>query len=75
MLRDLRGNWECVPFRRPGFTPTNWLTSAVNDLDGRIARLAKQEARLISLEEAAEKATLPSTIEVLLLLYINIHNL
>ena len=66
MLRNLRGNWECVPFRRPEFTSTNWLTSAVNDLDEGILRLAKQEARLISLEQAAEKATLPSTNEVLL---------
>ena len=75
MLRDLRGNWECVPFRPSGFTSTHWLTSAVNDLDEGIAGLASQEAGLISLEEAAEKAALPSTIEVLLLLYINIHNL
>ena len=66
VLRDLRGNWECVPFRHPEFTSPNWLTSAPDDLKERIARLAEQEAELISAEEAAEKATLPSTNEVLL---------
>ena len=68
MLRDLRGSWQCIPFRHPEFTSTNWLTS--DDLEERIARLAKQEAELISVEKAAEKAALPSTIEVLLYTFI-----
>ena len=78
ILRDLRGSWECVPFRHPEFTSTNWLISAVNDLDWKIARLAKQEAELISLEMDAEKAALPSTTEVLLydfIIYQHTHSL
>ena len=70
MFRDLRGNWECVPFRGPEFTSTNWLTSTPDDIKKRVARLAKQEAELISVEKAADKAALPSTIGVLLYTFI-----
>ena len=51
MLRDLQGNWECVPFRRPEFTSRNWLASAADNLEERIASLAEQESKLISPEK------------------------
>ena len=73
ILKLLRGFGGDVRFGRPEFTSTNWLTSTAGDIKERIARLAEQEAELISLENGAERATLPSTIKVLLLLYIDIH--
>ena len=68
MFRDLRDQ-KVVPSESEDTWSENtsrWLTSAKDDLQKRIVDLAKQKAELTLNEEAAEKATLTKTEEVLL---------
>lgn len=68
MFRDLRDQ-KVVPSESEDTWSENtskWFTSAKDDIQKRIVDLAKQKAELTLSEEAAEKATLTKTEEVLL---------